>query len=41
MTLSQTQHELLVFLCRITLKEIQHLQETDRRLFADLFTIIQ
>ena len=39
MTLSPTQHERLVFLCRITLKEIQHLQETDRRLFADLFTI--
>lgn len=39
MTLSPTQHERLVFLCRITLKEIQHLQETDGRLFADLFTI--
>lgn len=39
MTLSPTQYERLVFLCRITLKEIQHLQETDRRLFADLFTI--
>jgi hypothetical protein len=37
--LQQAQHERLAFLCRITQKEIQHLLDTDRRLFADLFTI--
>lgn len=39
MTLSPAHHERLAFLCRITHKEIQHLQDTDRRLFADLFTV--
>lgn len=39
MTLSPTHRERLAFLCRITQKEIQHLQDTDRRLFADLFTV--
>jgi methanogenic corrinoid protein MtbC1 len=37
--LLQAQHERLAFLCRITQKEIKHLLDTDRRLFADLFTI--
>ena len=39
MSLTPAQHERLAFLCRITQKEILHLQDTDRRLFADLFTI--
>lgn len=39
MKLSPSQQERLAFLCRITQKEILHLQDTDRRLFADLFTI--
>ena len=39
MTLSPAHHERLAFLCRITHKEIQHLQDTDHRLFADLFTV--
>lgn len=39
MKLSPVQHERLVFLCRVTQKEIAHLQDTDRRLFADLFTV--
>ncbi len=39
MKLQQAQHERLTFLCRITQKEIKHLLDTDRRLFADLFTI--
>lgn len=39
MKLSPAQHERLVFLCRITQKEIAHLQDTDRRLFADMFTV--
>jgi hypothetical protein len=38
-SLSPAQHERLAFLCRITQKEILHLQDTDRRLFADLFTV--
>lgn len=29
----------LEFLCRVTTKECQHLLDTDRRLFANLFTI--
>jgi len=37
--ISPAQHERLTFLCRITQKEIQHLLGTDRRLFADLFTV--
>jgi hypothetical protein len=37
--LTTAQHERLAFLCRITQKEISHLQDTDRRLFADLFTV--
>jgi hypothetical protein len=37
--ISAAQHERLSFLCRITQKEIQHLLDTDRRLFADLFTL--
>ena len=39
MRLTPAQQERLAFLCRITQKEISHLQDTDRRLFADLFTI--
>ena len=39
MKLQPEQQERLAFLCRITQKEIQHLLGTDRRLFADLFTI--
>ena len=39
MKLQPGQQERLTFLCRITQKEIQHLLGTDRRLFADLFTI--
>lgn len=39
MTLSPAHHERLAFLCRITHKKIQHLQDTDRRLFGDLFTV--
>lgn len=39
MSLAPAQHERLAFLCRITQKEILHLQDTDRRLFADLFTV--
>ena len=39
MSLTPAQHERLAFLCRITQKEILHLQGTDRRLFADLFTV--
>ena len=39
MSLTPAQHERLAFLCRITQKEILHLQDTDRRLFADLFTV--
>lgn len=39
MRLNPAQHERLAFLCRITQKEISHLQDTDRRLFADLFTV--
>ena len=39
MKFNAAQHERLIFLCRITQKEIQHLLDTDRRLFADLFTI--
>ena len=39
MRLTPAQHERLAFLCRITQKEITHLQDTDRRLFADLFTV--
>jgi hypothetical protein len=38
-SLAPAQHERLAFLCRITQKEILHLQDTDRRLFADLFTV--
>jgi len=38
-SLTPAQHERLAFLCRITQKEILHLQDTDRRLFADLFTV--
>jgi len=37
--LTTAQHERLAFLCRITQKEISHLQDTDRRLFADLFKV--
>jgi hypothetical protein len=37
--LTSAQQERLAFLCRITQKEISHLQDTDRRLFADLFTV--
>jgi hypothetical protein len=37
--LTPAQQERLAFLCRITQKEIAHLQDTDRRLFADLFTV--
>ena len=39
MSLTPAQRERLAFLCRITQKEILHLQDTDRRLFADLFTV--
>ena len=39
MRLTPAQQERLAFLCRITQKEISHLQDTDRRLFADLFTV--
>ena len=39
MRLTPAQQERLAFLCRITQKEITHLQDTDRRLFADLFTV--
>lgn len=39
MKLSPVQYERLAFLCRITQKEVQHLLDTDRRLFADLFTV--
>ena len=39
MRLTPAQHERLAFLCRITQKEISHLQDTDRRLFTDLFTV--
>jgi len=39
MKLSPSQQERLAFLCRITQKEIKHLQDTDCRLFADLFTV--
>ena len=39
MRLTPAQQERLAFLCRITQKEIAHLQDTDRRLFADLFTV--
>ena len=39
MRLTPAQHERLAFLCRITQKEISHLQDTDSRLFADLFTV--
>ena len=39
MSLTPAQHARLAFLCRITQKEILHLQDTDRRLFADLFTV--
>ena len=39
MSLTPAQHERLAFLCRITQKEILHLQDTDRRLFADLFNV--
>jgi hypothetical protein len=38
-SLTPAQHERLAFLCRITQKEILHLQDTDRRLFEDLFTV--
>jgi len=37
--LTPAQQERLAFLCRITQKEISHLQDTDRRLFGDLFTV--
>jgi hypothetical protein len=37
--ISSAQRERLLFLCRITQKEIRHLLETDGRLFGDLFTI--
>jgi hypothetical protein len=37
--LQPEQPERLAFLCRITQKETQHLLDTDRRLFADLFTM--
>ena len=39
MRLTPAQQERLAFLCRITQKEIAHLHDTDRRLFADLFTV--
>ncbi len=39
MKLQPGQQERLTFLCNITQKEHQHLLGTDRRLFADLFTI--
>lgn len=39
MTLDSAQRQRLEFLCRVTQKEIKHLLDTDRRLFADLFTI--
>jgi len=37
--ISPAQQERLSFLCRITQKEVQYLLDTDRRLFADLFTL--
>lgn len=39
MTLENHQRQRLEFLCRVTEKEVKHLLDTDRRLFADLFTI--
>jgi hypothetical protein len=39
MTLSSVQRQRLEFLCRVTQKEVKHLLDTDRRLFADLFTL--
>ena len=39
MTLESHQRQRLEFLCRVTQKEVNHLLDTDRRLFADLFTL--
>lgn len=39
MTLEHHQRQRLEFLCRVTEKEVKHLLDTDRRLFADLFTV--
>jgi len=39
MTLESQQRQRLEFLCRVTEKEVKHLLDTDRRLFADLFTV--
>jgi hypothetical protein len=39
MTLENHQRQRLAFLCRVTQKEVNHLLDTDRRLFADLFTL--
>ncbi len=39
MTLEPQQRQRLEFLCRVTEKEVKHLLDTDRRLFADLFTV--
>jgi hypothetical protein len=39
MTLQPQQRQRLEFLCRVTEKEVKHLLDTDRRLFADLFTV--
>ncbi len=39
MTLDSSQRQRLEFLCRVTQKEVTHLLDTDRRLFADLFTL--
>lgn len=39
MTLESQQRQRLEFLCRVTQKEVKHLLDTDRRLFADLFTL--
>jgi hypothetical protein len=39
MTLEPQQRQRFEFLCRVTEKEVKHLLDTDRRLFADLFTV--
>jgi hypothetical protein len=39
MTLENHQRQRLEFLCRVTEKEVKHLLDTDRRLFADRFTV--
>jgi hypothetical protein len=39
MTLEPQHRQRLEFMCRVTEKEVKHLLDTDRRLFADLFTV--